>query len=513
MNRVEDSYMTNINVEYALQLNGITKIFPGVKALDNVTIGIKKGEVHALVGENGAGKSTLINIISGVLQPDEGQVFVNGKQAVISSPKKSFDLGIGVVHQERNLIDTFNVAQNICFNDIALSMTGIVNMRAMNEKAKKALDRIQLELSAEETLDNLSSGKKQMLEIARALSMDSSLLLLDEPTASISLMEADILLETVEQLREEGVSIIYVSHKLEEIFRIADRITVIRDGKKVGDTIDKKDINREGLIEMMVGRKQSETVFPLRNMEDVPVILNAEAISSKHNPKPKSFKLKHGEILGWYGLVGSGRTELAREVIGIDPIKNGSLYIHGKKVNIKNYTQAFEKHSLYYISENRKEEGLFLQHKISTNISIVVLKNIINKFKFISYQKENETAEYYKRKLNIKTDNIFRNVVNLSGGNQQKVCIAKGLATAPEIIIIDEPTVGIDVNTKTEIHKLIYKLSQQGMSIIIISSDLPELLLLADRVMVFKDNEIRGELDNVKDYQSMSNKVMSKILM
>lgn len=505
--------MESINQEYSLQLNGITKIFPGVKALDNVNIAVKKGEVHALVGENGAGKSTLINIISGVFKPDEGEILVNGKQAVIANPQNSFQLGIGVVHQERNLIDTFNVAQNICFNEIASSMTGIVNMQLINEKAQKALDRIKEDISIDQAIDDLSSGKKQMVEIARALSMDSKILLLDEPTASISIKEADALLEMVEQLREEGVSIIYISHKLEEVFKIADRITVIRDGKKVGETINKRDIDREGLIEMMVGRKQDKSDISIRNIGGAPSILRAEQIASKRNPKPKSFELKQGEILGWYGLVGSGRTELAREVIGIDPIKSGSLYINNKAANIRNYTQAFEKHSLYYISENRKEEGLFLQHKISTNISIVVQKALLNKFKLISYKKENEIAENYRKVLKIKTNDIFAKVASLSGGNQQKICIAKGLATSPKVLIIDEPTVGIDVNTKAEIHKLIYELADGGMSIIVISSDLPELIFLADRILVFRDNEINGELENNKDYQKMSNKVMSKIFM
>lgn len=499
--------------EYILELENITKIFPGVKALDDVSFKIKKGEIHALVGENGAGKSTLINIISGVFEPTKGQVKVDGKAEHIVNPGRAFELGIGVVHQERNLIDTFNIAENICFMDVSTGKTKFVDKAAMHKKAREAMQRVGLELDPEQGVEELTSGKKQMLEIARAMCMDSKVLLLDEPTASISLTEAEILLKTVKQLREEGVSIIYISHKLEEIFEIADSITVIRDGKNVGQTLPADTLDKDKLIELMVGRRHVIETYAVRDFKDAPVVLEAEGISSKKNPIPKSFSLKKGEILGWYGLVGAGRTEYAREIIGIDPVRNGTLKVNGQPVRISSYEEAFRKHKICYISENRKEEGLFLQHSITDNIGIIALKMICSKAGFISYKKQNDITEKYKKSLSIKAKDIFVETASLSGGNQQKICIAKGLCVNPEIMIIDEPTVGIDVNTKSEIHKLIYGLSGQGISVIVISSDMGELVGLADRIVVFKDNEIKGELENSKDYGTMSTKVMGSILL
>lgn len=499
--------------EYMLELENITKIFPGVKALDDVSFKIKKGEIHALVGENGAGKSTLINIISGVFGPTKGCVKVDGKEEKITNPSKAFELGIGVVHQERNLIDTFNIAENICFMDVSTGKRNVVDRNEMKKKAVEAMNRVGLELDPEQGIKELTSGKKQMLEIARAMCMDSKVLLLDEPTASISLTEAQILLKTVKQLREEGVSIIYISHKLEEIFEIADSITVIRDGKNVEKTLMASALDKDRLIELMVGRKHVIETYGVRDFSRAPVVLEAKEISSRMNPIPKSFKLKKGEILGWYGLVGAGRTEYAREIIGIDPVKTGVLELNGQKVKIQSYEDAFQKHRICYISENRKEEGLFLQHSITDNIGIIALKQICSSGGFISYRKQNEITQKYKKSLSIKAKDIFVETASLSGGNQQKICIAKGLCVSPEIMIIDEPTVGIDVNTKGEIHKLIYELSGRGISVIVISSDMGELVGLADRIIVFKDNEIKGELENSKDYSSMSTKVMGSILL
>lgn len=383
----------------------------------------------------------------------------------------------------------------------------------MNEKATKAMKHIGLDLDPNENIENLTSGKKQMLEIARAMCMDSKVLLLDEPTASISLSEAEILLKTVKQLKNEGMSIIYISHKLEEIFEIADSITVIRDGKNVESSLPASALNKDRLIELMVGRKSEKVIYKTRTFKDVPVILEAKEVCTDKNPILKSFVLKQGEILGWYGLVGSGRTEFAREIIGIDRIKKGKLLLYGKEVSIRSYEEAFEKYKLCYISENRKEEGLFLQHSISDNIGIVSLDQICKKGGFISYKKQNEITEQYKKSLSIKTRDIIVEVASLSGGNQQKICIAKGLCVNPRIMIFDEPTVGIDVNTKGEIHKLIYKLSEQDISVIVISSDMSELVNLADRIIVFRDNEIKGELENNKDYGNMSTKIMSSILL
>lgn len=499
--------------EYILELENITKIFPGVKALDDVSFRIKKGEVHALVGENGAGKSTLINIISGVFGPTKGIVKVDGRTEKITNPRKAFDLGIGVVHQERNLIDTFSIAENICFMDISTGRKRLKDKGTMHKKAVAAMTRVGLDLDPGGEIGELTSGKKQMVEIARAMCMDSKVLLLDEPTASISLTEAGILLKTVKQLQSEGVSIIYISHKLEEIFEIANSITVIRDGKNAGGTVSANTLDTDGLIEKMVGRRQEAKSYAVRDFSKAPAVLEAKGVISGKNKIPKSFVLKKGEILGWYGLVGAGRTEFARELIGIDPIKKGTLLVDGQEVTIKSYEEAFQKFKICYISENRKEEGLFLQHSITDNIGIIALKQICGKGGFISYKKQNKITEQYRSSLSIKAKDIFVEAASLSGGNQQKICIAKGLCVNPRIMVIDEPTVGIDVNTKGEIHKLIYGLSNQGISVIVISSDMGELIGLADRIVVFKDNEIKGVLENSKDYGNMSTKVMGSILL
>lgn len=500
------------NNDYILELQNVSKVFPGVRALDNVSFGVRKGEVHALVGENGAGKSTLINIISGVYAPTEGRLIFEGQPVKVAHPQDAFHLGIGVVHQERNLIDTFNIMENLCFNYIAESMKGTIKKDKMKQIAKKALDRVKLDLPLNGSITKLSSGQKQMLEIARGLAQDSKVLLLDEPTASISLGEVETLLQTVEMLKEEGVSIIYISHKLEEIFRVADTITVIRDGKKIGESFATSEVTRDQLIEKMVGRKTEKVSLAARDFSEAPVALEAREVYSKLDANKKSFQLKKGEILGWYGLVGAGRTELARQLIGIDPIIGGEILVNGKKVAIKNFKQAIKNCKLYYISENRKEEGLFLNHTIATNIAVASLDKLVNKARLIQYKQIKELATRYSSRLQVKSKGISDKVINLSGGNQQKVCIAKGLATEPEIIIIDEPTVGIDVNTKAEIHKLIHELSETGVSIIVISSDLTEIVSVADRVMVFKDNQIKGELANLKDYDVMSKNVMNYIL-
>ena len=502
----------NEHPQYVLELDHITKIFPGVRALDSVSLQLKPGEVLALVGENGAGKSTLINCITGVVSPEEGEIRVNGKTAQIKNPQISAQLGISVVHQERNLIPTFDVAENIFFDKISGKGARLVNRKWMHENAGPLLKRVRLDINPEANIEDLSSAQKQLIEIARALSNNAQILLLDEPTASISIREADMLLEIVGDLRKQGVSIIYVSHKLEEIFAIADRVKVIRDGRDVGVELPIGELTRDKLIEMMVGSREMKQAFPSKDQPDAPCVLEAGEIASKQNPHPATFNLKKGEILGWYGLVGSGRTELARELIGIDPVKKGQLKVNGKDVRIRSYKEAFEKYGIYYMSENRKEEGLFLIHSIATNISVVSLKMIKNKAKLNSFRKERVLAKDMGERLQIKMKSPDDVASSLSGGNQQKVCVAKCLITNPDIIIADEPTVGIDVKTKAEIHKLLYELAEQGKSIIMISSDLPELIQIAERILIFSDSKIVGELENMKDYDTMSTKVMESIL-
>ena len=498
--------------EYVLELENITKQYPGVKALDNVSLKLRPGEVLAICGENGAGKSTLINCISGVVVPEHGSIKVDGVSVKMKSPQVSFSKGISVVHQERNLIPTFDIAENIFFNRICGSEFGIVNKKDMIREAVPLLQRVKLNLKPTDSIEDLSSGQKQLIEIARALSINSHILLLDEPTASISIKEADMLLDTIRELRAQGVAIIYISHKLEEVFAIADRVKVIRDGKGIGEEIPLGELDRERLIEMMVGSRELRQNFPAHDRSNEPVVLEVKDITSKECPYPASFTLHKGEILGWYGLVGAGRTELAREVVGLDPIKSGQILVNGKQVSIGSYKESLERHRIYYFSENRKEEGLFCAHKISTNISIIALDSVKNIARIFSSKKEAALAEKFKELLTIRTSSTENIVNSLSGGNQQKVCVAKCLHIDPEIIFIDEPTVGIDIKTKAEIHQLIYNLAQQGKSIVLISSDLPELIQLAERIQVFREGKIIGEIQNEKDYNRMSNAIMDKIL-
>jgi ribose transport system ATP-binding protein len=498
--------------EILLSMEHIGKSFPGIRALDDVSFELREGEILALVGENGAGKSTLINIVTGVIRHDQGRMRVRGGEVAFSNVRQAFDAGIGVVHQERNLIPTFSIAENICIDELSARNLKPVDRRAMLDRARAAMDLAGLDLPADSGVETLSSAQMQIVEIARALAMDSKILVLDEPTASISQNEVERLLSTVKRLRALGHAIIYVSHKLEEVFAIADRIMVLRDGREVGKDLAPKDISRDDLIVRMVGRKEDKEPFAKRRLEGRPVVLEARAVSSAMSPRANSFSLRRGEILGWYGLVGSGRTELAREIIGIDPVVSGSVVLEGAEVSVRSIADAISKCGIYYISENRKEEGLFLIHSVAANIGIVALKELLGRFGLISYGKERALAENYRRELSIKTPSVGQTVSSLSGGNQQKICIAKGLVVDPDIVIFDEPTVGIDVKTKGEIHRLIYSLAESGKSIIVITSDLSEMVRIADRVLVFREGTICGEMENDKEYDSMSARIMDLII-
>ncbi|NEU30195.1 sugar ABC transporter ATP-binding protein [bacterium LRH843] len=502
-----------VNEEFILELRNITKSFPGVKALSDVTLSLKKGEVHALMGENGAGKSTLIKVISGVHQEDDGMVLLSGKQVKFKDPHDAIELGINVVHQERNLVPTFTVAENILLERITNKSLSMVDKKQLYSDAEKYIDMVGLNVSPYTNVDALSAGQKQLIEIAKALSSDAQIILLDEPTASISYDEVQKLLQTIKELQNKGVTFLYVSHKLEEVFQIANSVTVIRDGKNAGPRTPIEEIDRDKLITMMVGRTENKRNFPIREIKkDREASLNVVDLNSRDSLKKNSFKLYKGEIMGWYGLVGSGRTELARVLTGVDPGLNGEIYINGKKVEIKSVKDALYRYGISYISENRKEEGLFLMHPIFTNVAASIWNKIRNRFYTVSSKAEKVLAEEYRTDLQIKTPTVTQIVGNLSGGNQQKVSIGKGLTTDPEIIIFDEPTVGIDVKTKAEIHNLIWELAEKGKSIIVISSDMPEMIDLVDRILVFRNGEITGEITNNKDYNTMSKGIMEKII-
>ena len=472
-----------------LELKNITKIFPGVVALDNVNFSIK-----------------------------EGEIFVNGKEVSFNSPRDAFAAGINVVHQERNLFPTFSVAGNIMIEHYTDRMMKRISQREINQAAQQYIDMVGLDVLPTKNVESLSAGQKQLIEIAKALSSDARIILLDEPTASISVNEAEMLMDLIKKLRDKGISFIFVSHKIEEVFALADTVTVLRDGKNVASvetgeiSAPIKDMTRDELITRMVGRTEEFTSLELRNFDKADVVLETKGLRSVDSPKPKSFRLRKGELLGWYGLVGAGRTEFARTLIGFDPAIEGEQYINGRKVRTKSITQAQAKYGLCYLSENRKEEGLFLDHSVRINITSTILDKIKGFAWFLNLKKELDIAQHYRDELQIKTPHLKQQVRNLSGGNQQKVSLGKGLAVEPDILIIDEPTVGIDIKTKSEIHKLMYNLTQSGKSVICITSDMPEIVQIADRIIVFKEGHIVGELNNTKAYNEMSKEIMNLIV-
>jgi len=501
-----------------LELKNITKIFPGVRALDNVDFSVKEGEIHALMGENGAGKSTLINIITGVFKQNEGKMFVNGKEVSFNSPRDAFNAGIDVVHQERNLFPTFTVAENIMIEHYTDRMMRRINEREINRAAQKYIEMVGLKIPPTKSVESLSAGQQQLIEIAKALSSEAKIILLDEPTSSISVNEAEMLIGLIKKLRDQGISFIFVSHKIEEVMGLADAVTVLRDGRNVrtpgtGEiSVPIKNLTREELITRMVGRTREFQSLEMRKFDKADVVLETRDLRSVDSPKPKSFKLRKGELLGWYGLVGAGRTEFARAIIGYDVAIGGEQYVNGRKVKARNITQTLNNNRICYLSENRKEEGLFLDHTVRDNISSAVLKKLRGILFLLSPKKELSLAQKFADELEIKTPSLKQTVRNLSGGNQQKVSLSKGLAVEPEILIIDEPTVGIDIKTKSEIHRIMYDLTEKGKSVICISSDMPEIVQLADRIIVFRDGMITGELINTKDYDDMSKKIMNLIM-
>lgn len=500
------------NTNVLLKLNDISKSYPGVKALDKISLNLEKGKVHALLGENGAGKSTLIKIVSGVISPDEGTMYVNDQPVSFSNPRQAFSRGINVVHQERNVVTTFTVGENILLKDIAAKDFKIINKEQIYRDSQEFLDMVGLEISPSRIVEDLSVAEIQLIEIARALSSRANILLLDEPSASLSFNEAASLLKTIRKLRDQGVSFLYVTHKIEEVFEIADMVTVLRDGKKVVSTLPINELNRSKLVTLMVGRSENVDPFPVRQFQNNKPALEVKNLQSKFSPHEDSFTLLEGEILGWYGLVGAGRTELARALIGYDPATRGKIYVKGKAAKIRSLSEALYRWGIGYLSESRKEEGLFLTHPITRNIAASVWRKFRNRIGLLRIDAETQLSDYYCNELAIKTPSIYQIVNALSGGNQQKVNFAKTLATKPEILIVDEPTVGIDVNTKRQIHELIWDLSNEGISIVLISSDMPEIIQLTDRILVFSEGRICGELENTKDYKYMSEQIIGLCL-
>lgn len=471
-----------------LSVKGIVKTYPGVVAIDHLSFDVKEGEVHALIGENGAGKSTLIKTLSGAITPDSGKILVNGKEFSAMTPRLSKEQGIEVIYQEFTLVPGISAAENVFLGE-KTSKGAFVNIKEREKRAKELFAQMNVDIDVSTPVRDLSPACQQIVEIAKAVSKEVKILIMDEPTAPLTVSEVDILFEIIRDLKRKGVTIIYISHRLEELFEIADCVTVMRDGSYVG-TENMKDIDRQKLIAMMAGRELKES-YPSRKTQIGKEVLKVENLYG-NGDKDISFSLHKGEILGFAGLVGAGRTELMRVIYGANPIESGKIFLDGKEVNIKSCQDAI-KLGIGYIPEDRKEQGVFLRMSIRWNTVINNIKNFSNGI-FLNKNKEYSIAEEYQKKFDIKTPSLEQKVMNLSGGNQQKVVIAKTLAANCKIIIFDEPTRGIDVGAKQEIYKLMNELVEKGNSIIMVSSDMPELLGMSDRMAVIYEGRKTGEV-------------------
>lgn len=471
------------------EMRGISKTFPGVKALDNVGFSVAEGEIRALVGENGAGKSTLMKILNGNYKKDCGQILIDGNEVDITNPQVADAHGITIIFQELNLVDELSIAENIFAGRLA-KRGKLVNWKELNARAKELLDRVSFDVDPRKLVGSLTVAEKQMVEIAKALSRNSRIILMDEPSATLTKKELDALFEIIRDLKKSGIAVIYISHRMEEIFEICETVTVMRDGQIIG-TRNVNEVSSDELVEMMVGREVN-SAYPKRNVAIGEEVLRVENLCRKDRKQNVSFSLRKGEVLGIAGLVGAGRTEIMRAIFGVDYISSLDVYVDGKKVKINNPYSA-KKHGIAFLTEDRKVEGLTLDFTVKSNINAANLP-AIRKGLFNSTKKENAIADTYIAKTRIKTPHRNQKVGNLSGGNQQKVVVSKWLNTDPDILIMDEPTRGIDVGAKREIYEIINELVGQGKAIILISSELPEVLGMSDRVLVMKDDAIVAEL-------------------
>ncbi|MBI9105933.1 MAG: sugar ABC transporter ATP-binding protein [Spirochaetales bacterium] len=472
-----------------LETRNISKGFPGVQALDNVGFNLRKGEVHALIGENGAGKSTFIKILTGAYQPDSGEIILNGEHLSHLNPHQAMGCGISAIYQEFNLVPYLSVAENIYFGR-EFTKTCFLDMDKMNDSASGIFDEMGVDINPKTRVSELSVAYKQLVEIGKAVSQNSRILILDEPTAALTNNETENLFKLIKKLQSEGVSIIYISHRLEELQEIADRITVFRDGAYI-DTVAIGDTDRAGLISLMVGRKLGVD-FPKPVKSSDETILEVKNLSTEGFLKNINFKLNKGEILGFGGLVGAGRTEVARAIFGLDAIVKGEIFIHGKKVFNKNPAAAIA-NGIGLIPEDRKDQGVLLNLSIRENIGFTFIDRITD-WIIVNRKKEKKLVDEFQKKLSIKCSSTEQLVSNLSGGNQQKVVLAKWLAGDCEVLIFDEPTRGIDVGAKQEIYSLIRELAESGKGIIFISSEMPELIGMSERIIVMHEGGIEGEL-------------------
>lgn len=476
--------------QFRVEMCHISKSYSGVHALNDVTFRVKAGEIHALVGENGAGKSTLMKILAGAIGHDEGTIKINGEEVQIHSPKEGLDLGISVIYQEISLIPDLSVMENI-FLDEFNGKKGIVDWKDMKNRAKAYLEKLGFgEIDVNDKVKNLTVAYQQIVEICKALTRNSKVLVLDEPTAVLTMKEVRKLFELLNQLRDQGVSIIYISHRLEEIFELADHITVLKDGQWV-NTVDTESVTEEELVNMMIGRNL-DTFFPARNAVIGDVILKASHLRAGIMVKDISFDVRAGEVLGLSGLVGAGRTEAVRAMLGIDPLDGGEVELDGKSIRFHSAKHAF-RHQISLLPEDRKEQGVLLKMPIKHNVTLTCLNNF-SVAGCMNLKKEKAFVEPFSDEVGIKTASLDNNVESLSGGNQQKVALAKLLAGKSRVLILDEPTRGVDVGSKTEIFKLINSMVENNCAVIMISSEMTEIIGMCDRTIVIREGRSVGEL-------------------
>ena len=481
--------------ENMLSFQHISKSFPGVKALRDVSFSIRKGEVHALVGENGAGKSTLLNILKGIYQPDEGQIIYDGSSIKIKSQGHASSIGINMVHQEINLVPELTVGQNILLGNEPMGKGIAINYRELYRRCNEALKELDCPFSDKEQVKKLSAAQMQMIAIARSLMYNSKVVAFDEPTASLSNAETRHLFEIINKLKNNGTSIIYVSHRLEEIFEIADRVTVLRDGKVI-DTLNVKDVDKKTLVRLMVGREVSEYMQHTANYSTEEVALKVENLTSDGVFENVSFELKRGEILGISGLVGSKRTDVVRAIFGADKFTSGNIYMNGKPIKIKSPNKAI-KAGIALLPEERKSQGFIKLMSNDMNVNISSLDKSMKRGK-LDYRALKKNTEYYIKELKITPPNPDMETTNLSGGNQQKIVLAKWLSINSQIIIFDEPTRGLDVGAKSEIYRLMDEFVRNGNSIIMVSSELPEILGMSDRIIVMHEGKAVATLNGAE---------------
>jgi len=482
-------------VEEFLKIQNVSKSYAGVQALDKVSMSIGKGEIHCLVGENGSGKSTLIKIITGVVKPDEGEIIINGKTFKHLRPIDSISEGIQVIYQDLSLFPNLSVAENISLNQLIEEKRRLINWKDIKDIAEKELSNIKREIDLDERVENLSIANKQLVAICRPLIQNAKLIIMDEPTTAITKKEIDYLLSVILDLKKRGISTLFVSHKLSEVLQVAEKVTVLRDGKKVGD-YNADELDYDTLSFYMSGKKIISSAFSYEEKPGQKAMLEVKNLSKKGDFKNINFQLKPGEIVGLIGPLGSGRTELALSLFGLNKPDSGEIYVDGSLVRIDSPQKAINL-GLSYLPEDRLNQGLFLRQSIQNNLVVTILKKLLDRFKLLSYERKYKYAKEWVDRLNINTPSLEVAAQALSGGNQQRVVLAKWLATNPKIFILDSPTVGIDIASKNNIHNVIKQLAKEGMGIIMISDEIPEVVRNCNRIMVMIDGSIVKEVKAV----------------